>query len=478
VRQVVERILTKAGLRIQYFASLAEAKAALAPGNTLALSGLIIDEAHDIHTAQDAWQQISNQQGMLGRGWALLLADQQAHYRYTAFDKALTKPFLPDDMERALGVLIHRNNSELAAATPAIQPRSDGPYNPFGPDVSAKVRFDGKRCLVVDDNSINQMVISELMETFGFTIFTASDGKKALTAAVEHPCDIIMMDCRMPNMDGYDATRQLRAMMRAGHLPSIPIVALTANAMKGDSEKCMEAGMDAFLSKPVRLPELVDVLVCLLPMSDAAAPSGDVVWLSNDGKDSAAEQREMLETMMAWEAPQPLPMAAPQPTYAPPPVAQLPAAAPVAPPPIAPVAVPQPVAAIAQPFAQPAMANPPIAQPPVMQAPIAPPPVAQPPANPPPFAQSPLVPPPAPIAAPPVASLAQIMAQPASPIMTDGAPPLPGQTYAPPPPVAPPPCRCRTPNGCSSPPRRFRLPTAPSSSAAPARSLAHRVALR
>jgi PleD family two-component response regulator len=194
----------------------------LAPGNTLALSGLIIDEAHDIHTAQDAWQQISNQQGMLGRGWALLLADQQAHYRYTAFDKALTKPFLPDDMERALGVLIHRNNSELAAATPAIQPRSDGPYNPFGPDVSAKVRFDGKRCLVVDDNSINQMVISELMETFGFTIFTASDGKKALTAAVEHPCDIIMMDCRMPNMDGYDATRQLRAMMRAGHCPASP----------------------------------------------------------------------------------------------------------------------------------------------------------------------------------------------------------------------------------------------------------------
>lgn len=399
VRQVVERILTKAGLRIHCFATLAEARTALVAGNMLALSGLIVDEAHDIHTAHDAWQQIAGQRGMVGRGWALLLADQQAHYRYTAFDKALTKPFLPDDMERALSVLIHRNQSELAAAAPAIQARSDGPYSPFGPDVSTKVRFDGKRCLVVDDNSINQMVISELMETFGFTIVTASDGKKALAAAVEHPCDIIMMDCRMPNMDGYDATRQLRAMMRAGTLPSIPIVALTANAMKGDSEKCLEAGMDAFLSKPVRLPELVDVLVCLLPMSDAAAPSGDVLWLSGESKDSAADQRGPLETMPVWETPAALPAHT------------------------APV---------------PAMA-----------------PMAQ------PFAPSPLVPPVSPIAAAPAAPAAHLPAQPANPVMTDDTPSLPGQTFASSPPVAPSPMPAQTAARLPFPEAQMPLPPPP-----------------
>jgi signal transduction histidine kinase/CheY-like chemotaxis protein len=402
VRQLVERILVKAGLRIHHFATLADARAALESENALALSGLVIDEAHDIHNAHETWQRISGAKGMVGRGWALLLADQQVHHRYTSFDKALTKPFLPDDLERALGVLIHRNNTEMAAATPAIQPASEANWNPFSADATKTVRFDGKTCLVVDDNAINQMVISELLETFGFSIRTASDGRKALTAAQEHPCDIIMMDCRMPNMDGYEATRQLRAMMRAGQMANTPIVALTANAMKGDSEKCLEAGMDAFLSKPVRLPELVDVLVCLLPLSSAQSDSGDVEWLS-DSKGAPA-------------------VAAPSP-YAP---------------------------AVSPPAMQPAAIAPapPPAQPPIMATPPAPaamaammpiPPISAQPA-PPPFAPPPIQP--APFMAPPTPAMAPapsvvpppVMAQPVA--VPPALPPAMAQPAAPPPPAA------------------------------------------
>jgi signal transduction histidine kinase/CheY-like chemotaxis protein len=280
VRQVVERVLAKSGLRLQAFASMDEAVRALVPGNSLDLSGLILDEAQDVHAAYDGWTRIAAQRVLNGQGWAILLADKQLHQRYSAFDKALCKPFLPEDLERALAALINRGGAAVAPATPAMAAPAGPESWPtvLGPDANSTVRFDGKTCLVVDDNTVNQLVISELMQDFGFTITTASDGRKALTAAQEQKFDIILMDCRMPNMDGYDATRNLRQMMKAGTVPHTPIVALTANAMKGDSEKCLACGMDAFLSKPVRVPELIDVLVCLLPLTDDAS-SGDVMWL-------------------------------------------------------------------------------------------------------------------------------------------------------------------------------------------------------
>jgi len=389
VRQVVERVLAKSGLRLQAFASMDEAMRALVPGNSLDLSGLILDEAQDVHAAYDGWTRIAAQHVLNGQGWAILLADKQMHQRYSGFDKALCKPFLPEDLERALAALINRGGAAVAPATPAMAAPAGPESWPtvLGPDANSTVRFDGKTCLVVDDNTVNQLVISELMQDFGFAITTASDGRKALNAAQEQKFDIILMDCRMPNMDGYDATRNLREMMKAGTVPHTPIVALTANAMKGDSEKCLACGMDAFLSKPVRVPELIDVLVCLLPLTDDAA-SGDVMWL---------------------DAPSPAPAPAPTPAPAPaaysPPVvaapvfaaqpaltagvsdatpvfASQPAPSPFAPPP--PIAAPAPVFAsqpAVAPFTQapasPAVfASQPPAQQPFVQAPAAVPPFA------------------------------------------------------------------------------------------------------
>ncbi|WP_068079935.1 hybrid sensor histidine kinase/response regulator [Novosphingobium rosa] len=339
VRQVVERVLAKAGLRLQAFASMDEAVRALVPGNSLDLSGLILDEAQDVHAAYDGWTRIAAQHVLNGQGWAILLADKQMHQRYSGFDKALCKPFLPEDLERALSVLIQRGGGAVAPATPAVATPAGPESWPtvLGPDANSTVRFDGKTCLVVDDNTVNQLVISELMQDFGFAITTASDGRKALNAAQEQKFDIILMDCRMPNMDGYDATRNLRQMMKAGTVPHTPIVALTANAMKGDSEKCLACGMDAFLSKPVRVPELIDVLVCLLPLTDDAA-SGDVMWLDAPSPaPAAAPVAAPAAPASVFAAPQALTPAA---QAAPPAFAPQPAVAPLAPPP--PVAVPAP----------------------------------------------------------------------------------------------------------------------------------------
>ena len=114
------------------------------------------------------------------------------------------------------------------------------------------------RVLVAEDNSINQKIIVTTLEKMGFRVDAVNDGKKALQALKEVPYDFILMDCQMPEMDGYEATRAIR---NSGHFPSqIPIIAMTANAMKGDSEKCLAAGMNDYVAKPISKIRLANIL--------------------------------------------------------------------------------------------------------------------------------------------------------------------------------------------------------------------------
>ncbi|WDF70883.1 hybrid sensor histidine kinase/response regulator [Novosphingobium sp. KACC 22771] len=299
VRQIVTRALGDACIDVASFSSVNETLKMFRDKKMEPFAGIIIDEAQDIHAAWDGWQRLRAANVMLGRGWSMLLADKDSHPRYAQFDRALTKPFVSTDLVRQITVLIQQSNSELEAAPAAERLPVDSALNNELP-----LRFDGRTCLVVDDNAINRIVISELLSPFGFQIDTASDGRKAITAAQSKAYDIIFMDCRMPHMDGYDATRQLRAMMVAGTMPRMPIVALTANAMKGDREACLECGMDAFLSKPVCLPELIDVLVSLVTRSDAPA-DGDVDWFEAKAAGEAvnpARPQTVAEQMARIEA--------------------------------------------------------------------------------------------------------------------------------------------------------------------------------
>jgi signal transduction histidine kinase/CheY-like chemotaxis protein/HPt (histidine-containing phosphotransfer) domain-containing protein len=106
--------------------------------------------------------------------------------------------------------------------------------------------------LLVEDNEINQVVAAEILASAGYGCDIASNGEEAVRAAQAKDYDLILMDCQMPVMDGFDATRRIRSDEALDpEQPRVPIVALTANAIKGDREKCFQAGMDGYLSKPI-----------------------------------------------------------------------------------------------------------------------------------------------------------------------------------------------------------------------------------
>lgn len=130
-----------------------------------------------------------------------------------------------------------------------------------GPDVSFSL--EGIRILLVEDNPVNVLVAENMLKKFGCEVVTASDGRQAVELYCRHVFDVILMDCSMPIMDGFEATRKIRKAEAARGANPVHIIALTANAMKEDRERCLEAGMDDFLPKPISMILLEEKLKIL-----------------------------------------------------------------------------------------------------------------------------------------------------------------------------------------------------------------------
>jgi CheY-like chemotaxis protein len=106
---------------------------------------------------------------------------------------------------------------------------------------------------MAEDNAINQRVGKLILQRAGFSVDLASDGIEALEAHKKHPYDVILMDCQMPIMDGFEASNEIRKLS----LPQPTIIAVTANALVGERERCLNAGMDDYLSKPFQAEQLI-----------------------------------------------------------------------------------------------------------------------------------------------------------------------------------------------------------------------------
>jgi CheY-like chemotaxis protein len=128
----------------------------------------------------------------------------------------------------------------------------------------------GRRVLVAEDNEINQFAAIRLLAKLGFEAEVAQDGRQAVEMAARGRYTAIFMDCQMPELDGYKATAAIRR--REGEGARTPIIAMTANTMAGDRERCLGAGMDDYLAKPLRLERLAEVCRRWLPAPGAGDP--------------------------------------------------------------------------------------------------------------------------------------------------------------------------------------------------------------
>jgi len=200
-----------------------------------------------------------------GRGIRVLLATSlttldRDEVRAAGIDEVLNKPVLAG---RLRGTLLRLLAGQSAAAPVAGEVPVRGPSR--------------GSILVVEDNPVNQMVATGLLTALGYTSATAEDGVAAVEAAIGGGFDAILMDVQMPHMDGYTATRHIRAHETG---PRRPIIAMTAAAVEGERERCLEAGMDDYLTKPVDPARLAETLDRWLPQKPAYADRLDLARLA------------------------------------------------------------------------------------------------------------------------------------------------------------------------------------------------------
>lgn len=171
--------------------------------------------------------------------------------------RCLTKPIR---QSRLLDVLVNlsggRRSAELPRKETAVVSTNDH-------------RHADAKILVVDDNEINRIVANEILTAEGFEVLLAENGREAVEQVMRRNVDLVLMDCEMPEMDGFEATRKIRQFTEqtATELQGLPIVALTAQAVKGDLERCLAAGMDGYVMKPVNRVELISMILQQLDQS-------------------------------------------------------------------------------------------------------------------------------------------------------------------------------------------------------------------
>jgi signal transduction histidine kinase/DNA-binding response OmpR family regulator len=200
--------------------------------------------------------------GIAGTAILMLTSDRRpgdsARCKALGVAHHLIKPIQHDELRRALHALIDQREGRPAAA-PGVSAGA--------PPLSSVRRL---RVLVAEDNVVNQRLASAMLGRLGHEVVIANDGGEAVTAVAQERFDIVFMDVQMPTMSGFEATAAIRDAERTTGL-HVPIVAMTAHAMSGDRERCLEAGMDDYVTKPVSLATIEGTLRRIFAATIAAA---------------------------------------------------------------------------------------------------------------------------------------------------------------------------------------------------------------
>ena len=255
VRQSVVNFLAQAGVEVQCVGNAQKALKALkhAHGNEKPLDYVLTDLALPGINGLELSKAITDDQRFSDLSIIVmtteLAAPDTVQHPSIKMPSYLGKPLTPDALisvlltPQCIGSKVNQHQFQLAS--------------------SSKINVQKKpNILVVEDNYINQQVVMEMLKNLHFHYYLAENGQEALNVLKNYPgtFDVILMDCQMPLMNGYDTTRNIRENTQGKYNKAIPIIALTANAMKGDNVKCFEAGMNDYLAKPFQSEQLAEIL--------------------------------------------------------------------------------------------------------------------------------------------------------------------------------------------------------------------------
>ena len=195
-----------------------------------------------------------------------------SYFANLGFDAYFPKPAITSDLLKALQLCLQKNSTDEPAPFITRHYLQDLEQNSITQSSDSDIALlENCRLLLVEDNRINQEVARHILEEFGITPDIAANGLEAINALIDSSLDtafdVILMDCQMPEMDGYQATKAIRAAKAGEHNKDISIIAMTANAMMGDKEKCLAAGMNDYLAKPIDPAKLKDKILQYLSLS-------------------------------------------------------------------------------------------------------------------------------------------------------------------------------------------------------------------
>ncbi len=253
-RAILVEQLSRWGMRVESAVGATEAmtrfRAAAAAGDPYQVA--IVDYLMPVADGLELGARVRATAGLGDPALMLLTSSAQAgdgdRARAAGFGSYLVKPAAPDALRNALGRLLPLTEGSTSPAAAAASP---------APPTATRVRRSREpspRVLLAEDNAVNRIVAVKMLEKLGCRVDVAADGNEAVALYQRLPYDIVFMDCLMPDLDGYEATRQIRASEHGAR--RTPIIALTANALADDRERCLAAGMDLHLAKPVTLEAL------------------------------------------------------------------------------------------------------------------------------------------------------------------------------------------------------------------------------